>query len=64
MPRTDDERVPPLRRLWRYGAPYRRRTGWATTHSVLNKLIDLGVHDMPAPPPLHVHPSYIPREPR
>ncbi|HSP02646.1 MAG TPA: hypothetical protein VLR27_04050, partial [Acidimicrobiales bacterium] len=39
--RNDDERVPPLRRLWHYGAPYRRRTGWATTHSVLNKLFDL-----------------------
>ena len=38
---TDDERVAPLRRLWHYGAPYRRRTGWATTHSVLNKLFDL-----------------------
>jgi ATP-binding cassette subfamily B protein len=39
--RTDDERVAPLRRLWDYGAPYRRRTWWATTHSVLNKLFDL-----------------------
>ena len=36
-----DGRVSPLRRLWRYGSPYRRRTGWATTHSVLNKLFDL-----------------------
>lgn len=33
--------MPPLRRLWRYGAPYRRRTGWAALHSVLNKLFDL-----------------------
>ncbi|MEA5471455.1 ABC transporter transmembrane domain-containing protein, partial [Spirulina sp. 06S082] len=41
MPRTDDQRVAPLRRLWDYGAPYRRRTGWAATHSVLNKLFDL-----------------------
>jgi hypothetical protein len=41
MARTGDERVAPLRRLWRYGAPYRRRTGWAATHSVLNKLFDL-----------------------
>ncbi len=39
--RTDGTRVAPLRRLWRYGAPYRRRTWWATTHSVLNKLFDL-----------------------
>ncbi|HEU5085267.1 MAG TPA: ABC transporter ATP-binding protein [Acidimicrobiales bacterium] len=36
-----DERVPPLRRLWRYGAPYRRRTRWAALFSVLNKLFDL-----------------------
>ena len=41
MPTTEHERVAPLRRLWRYGAPYRRRTGWAATHSVLNKLFDL-----------------------
>lgn len=32
--------------------------------AVVNKLIDLGVHDMPDPPPLHVHPSYMPRERR
>jgi ATP-binding cassette, subfamily B, bacterial len=36
-----EPRVPPLRRLWRYATPYRRRTGWATLHSVLNKLFDL-----------------------
>ena len=41
MADLDDQRVAPLRRLWRYGAPYRRRTGWAATHSVLNKLFDL-----------------------
>jgi ATP-binding cassette, subfamily B, bacterial len=41
MSRTEEARVPPLRRLWRYGAPYRRRTWWATAHSVLNKLFDL-----------------------
>jgi hypothetical protein len=40
---TDDQGVPPLRRLWRYGAPYRRRTWWATAHSVLNKLFDLAL---------------------
>jgi ATP-binding cassette, subfamily B, bacterial len=38
---TTEQRVPPLRRLWRYGTPYRRRVGWATLHSVLNKLLDL-----------------------
>lgn len=30
-----------LRRLWDYGRPHRRRAGWATLHSVLNKLFDL-----------------------
>lgn len=30
-----------LRRLWDYGRPHRRRVGWATLHSVLNKLFDL-----------------------
>lgn len=30
--------------------------------AVVNKLIDLGVNDMPDPPPLHVHPDYTPRE--
>jgi hypothetical protein len=30
--------------------------------AVVNKLIDLGVNDMPDPPPLHVHPDYVPRE--
>ncbi len=34
-------RTSPLRRLWRYADPYRRRVGWATLHSVLNKLFDL-----------------------
>ena len=34
-------RTSPLRRLWRYGHPYRGRTAVATTHSVLNKLLDL-----------------------
>ncbi len=37
----DDARIPPLRRLWQYAAPYRRRTYGAATHSVLNKLFDL-----------------------
>ena len=41
MATEPDARVAPLRRLWHYGAPYRRRTWWATTHSVLNKLFDL-----------------------
>ncbi len=34
-------RTSPLRRLWRYGTPYRRRVWWATLHSVLNKIFDL-----------------------
>jgi ATP-binding cassette subfamily B protein len=34
-------RVAPLRRLWRYAGPHRRRVRWATLHSVLNKLLDL-----------------------
>ncbi len=34
-------RTAALRRLWRYAHPYRRRVGWATLHSVLNKLFDL-----------------------
>lgn len=36
-----DARTSALRRLWQYGRPYRRRVGWATLHSVLNKLFDL-----------------------
>ncbi len=34
-------RTSALSRLWQYGRPYRRRVGWATLHSVLNKLFDL-----------------------
>ena len=34
-------RTSPVRRLWRYADPYRRRVGWATLHSVLNKIFDL-----------------------
>ncbi|WP_436792948.1 ABC transporter ATP-binding protein [Actinospongicola halichondriae] len=30
-----------LRRLWQHARPYRRRVGWATLHSVLNKIFDL-----------------------
>jgi ATP-binding cassette, subfamily B, bacterial len=30
-----------LRRLWDHGRRHRRRVGWATLHSVLNKLFDL-----------------------
>ncbi|MDH4171124.1 MAG: ABC transporter ATP-binding protein/permease [Acidimicrobiia bacterium] len=37
----DDSRPAPLRRLWHYGGPYRRRTVVATVYSVLNKLFDL-----------------------
>jgi len=36
-----EPRVAPLRRLWRYAGPYRRRARRATFHSVLNKLLDL-----------------------
>ena len=41
MPETASDSSAPLRRLWRYAGPYRRRTAWATTCSVLNKLFDL-----------------------
>ena len=41
MTAATDPRPSALARLWRYGRPYRRRVGWATVHSVLNKLFDL-----------------------
>ncbi|MDE0804548.1 MAG: ABC transporter ATP-binding protein, partial [Acidimicrobiales bacterium] len=41
MTAATEPRTSALARLWRYGRPYRRRVGWATIHSVLNKLFDL-----------------------
>lgn len=41
MTAATQTRTSALARLWRYGRPYRRRVGWATVHSVLNKLFDL-----------------------
>ena len=37
----DDARTAPLRRLWHYARPRRRRIAAASTYSVLNKLFDL-----------------------
>lgn len=35
------ERSSPLRRLWHYAGPHRKKVVWATTLSVLNKLADV-----------------------
>lgn len=36
-----NERTSPLRRLWHYAGPHRKKVVWATTLSVLNKLADV-----------------------
>ncbi|HJU52456.1 MAG TPA: ABC transporter ATP-binding protein [Acidimicrobiia bacterium] len=36
-----NERSSPLRRLWHYAGPHRKKVVWATTLSVLNKLADV-----------------------
>ena len=36
-----NQRTSPLRRLWHYAGPHRKKVVWATTLSVLNKLADV-----------------------